>query len=112
MEKGTRVLQTQDPVQQLAVYLVGFHASEDGPSHQMTAHHFYLPINQNLTQCALFDGNSAEANLTGVELHYFKEVVQRPSARRATILASAQLRNSFQNSHGTRLTGCGRTRSL
>ena len=67
MEKGARMLQTQDPVQQLAVYLVGFHAYKDDPSHQMTAHHFCRPINQDLTQCALFDGNSAEANLTGVE---------------------------------------------
>jgi hypothetical protein len=67
MEQGARALQTQDPVRQLAVYLVGFHADKDDPSRQMTAHHFCRPVNQDLTQCALFDGNSAEANLTGVE---------------------------------------------
>ena len=67
MEQGARVLQPQGPVQQLAVYLVGFHAYKDEPSRQMTAHHFCRPVNQDLTQCALFDGNSAEANLTGVE---------------------------------------------
>src|SRR4051794_7331464 len=67
MEQGARALQTQDPVRQLAVYLVGFHADKNDPSHQMTAHHFCRPVSQDLTQCALFDGNSAEANLTGVE---------------------------------------------
>ena len=67
MEQGARVLQPQDPVRELSVYLVGFHTYKDDPSHQMTAHHFCRPVNQDLTQCALFDGNSAEANLTGVE---------------------------------------------
>lgn len=67
MEQGAKILQTQDPVKQLGVYLVGFHAYKDDPSHQMTAHHFCRLINQDLTQCALFDGNSTEANLTGVE---------------------------------------------
>lgn len=67
MERSARALQVQDPVQKLAVYLVGFHALKDDPSSQMTAHHFCHSITQELAQCVLFDGNAPNANLNGIE---------------------------------------------
>jgi hypothetical protein len=67
MEQTAQLLQSQAPVQQLGVYLVGFHALKDEPSSQMTAHHFCHSVTQEFAQCALFDGNTAEANLTGIE---------------------------------------------
>ena len=51
----------------LDVYLVGFHPMRDDPAKQMEAHHFCRVVNEELMQCALFDGNTRTANLTGIE---------------------------------------------
>lgn len=49
------------------VYMVGFHPMKSNPSQQMEAHHFCRQVNEDFAQCALFDGNTAEANLNGIE---------------------------------------------
>ncbi|UAB84404.1 OBAP family protein [Zunongwangia sp. SCSIO 43204] len=49
------------------IYLVGFHPMKEEPSHQMEAHHFCTQINEDFAQCALFDGNTEDAKLTGIE---------------------------------------------
>jgi hypothetical protein len=60
-------LQRDAPVTNLDVYLVGFHPMRDDPAKQMEAHHFCRVVNEDLMQCALFDGNTRTANLTGTE---------------------------------------------
>lgn len=67
LEAGAAALQTDAPADALDVYLVGFHPMKDDPSHQMEAHHFCRQVNADFMQCALFDGNTAEANLNGIE---------------------------------------------
>ena len=37
------------------------------PAHQFEAHHFCRQVNEDFMQCALYDGNTADANLTGIE---------------------------------------------
>jgi hypothetical protein len=64
---GAALLQTDAPPDALDIYIVGFHPSKDNPEHQVEAHHFCRQINEDLAQCALFDGNSATASLTGIE---------------------------------------------
>jgi hypothetical protein len=49
------------------VYLVGFHPMKEDPGHQMEAHHFCRQVNEDFAQCALFDGNTRDANLNGIE---------------------------------------------
>ena len=49
------------------VYLVGFHPMEDSPDPQMEAHHFCRQVNQDFAQCTLFDSNSGNANLIGID---------------------------------------------
>lgn len=49
------------------MHIVGFHPMKDDPHLQMEAHHFCRQVNEDFAQCALFDGNGPEANLTGVE---------------------------------------------
>lgn len=60
-------IQRDAPVANMDVYLVGFHPMKDDPNRQMEAHHFCHVVNEELLQCALFDGNTRDANLTGVE---------------------------------------------
>lgn len=67
LKSGAALLQTDAPVSGMDVYLVGFHAMKDQPEHQMESHHFCRQVNEDFAQCALFDGNTAQANLTGIE---------------------------------------------
>lgn len=67
LEAGARVLQTDAPPDALDTYLPGFHPIKDDPAHQMEAHHFCRQVNADFMQCALFDGNGADANLNGIE---------------------------------------------
>ncbi|SHF70093.1 Protein of unknown function [Modicisalibacter ilicicola DSM 19980] len=67
LETGADALQTRAPLEPMNVYLVGFHPMKNAPSHQMEAHHFCTQKNEDFAQCALFDGNTAQANLNGIE---------------------------------------------
>ncbi len=67
LEKGAALLQGQAPLNAMDVYLVGFHPLKNEPSHQMEAHHFCHQVNEDFAQCALFDGNTDNANLNGIE---------------------------------------------
>lgn len=67
LEAGAKAAQANTPVGQMEIYLVGFHPLKDDPSHQTEAHHFCRQVNEDFAQCVLFDGNSREANLNGIE---------------------------------------------
>ncbi|MGZ5051624.1 MAG: OBAP family protein [Methylobacter sp.] len=67
LEVGAAVLQANSPLKALDIYLDGFHASKSDPAHQMEAHHFCHQVNEDFAQCALFDGNTRQANLIGIE---------------------------------------------
>lgn len=67
LEKGSALIQETDPLKGFDLYVVGFHAAKDDPSMQMEAHHFCKQVNGEFLQCVLFDGNSEDANLIGVE---------------------------------------------
>lgn len=67
LEAGAKAAQANTPVGRLDIHLVGFHPIKADPAHQMEAHHFCRQVNEDFAQCALFDGNTAEANLNGIE---------------------------------------------
>lgn len=67
LKAGSAALQKNSPLNGMDVYLVGFHPMKDDPGHQMEAHHFCRQVNEDFAQCALFDGNTREANLNGIE---------------------------------------------
>jgi hypothetical protein len=67
LETGASLLQAKAPVEKIAMYLDGFHVAKDDPTMQMEAHHYCNQVNEDFAQCVLFDGNTAEARLTGVE---------------------------------------------
>jgi hypothetical protein len=67
LESGANLMQAKAPVEKIAMYLNGFHVSKDDPEMQMEAHHYCNQVNEELAQCVLFDGNTAEARLTGIE---------------------------------------------
>jgi hypothetical protein len=67
LEAGAKVLQGKAPLAKFDVYLNGFHPMKDHPEMQVEAHHFCHQVNEDMAQCALFDGNTAQANLNGIE---------------------------------------------
>lgn len=67
LKTGAKVLQRDSPLDPMNVYLSGFHPMKTAPEHQMEAHHFCRQVNEDFAQCALFDGNTREANLNGIE---------------------------------------------
>jgi hypothetical protein len=67
LEMGATAMQRDAPTDALDIYLVGFHPMRDDPQYQFEAHHFCQQVNEDLAQCALYDGNTAEANLNGIE---------------------------------------------
>ena len=67
LETGANLLQAKAPVEAIAMYLNGFHVSKDDPTMQMEAHHYCNQANEDLAQCVLFDGNTAEARMMGIE---------------------------------------------
>jgi hypothetical protein len=67
LESGANTLQSKAPVEQIAMYLNGFHAAKDDPSIVMESDHYCNQVNQDFAQCVLFDGNGKDARLHGVE---------------------------------------------
>jgi len=67
LETGAAALQSNAPLGNMDIYLVGFHPMKNDPSHQMEAHHFCHQVNEDFAQCVLFDGNTADSNLNGIE---------------------------------------------
>lgn len=67
LEAGAALLQRDAPPGQLQVYVVGFHPMAQNPQVQFEAHHFCRQVNQDFMHCALYDGNTEDANLTGIE---------------------------------------------
>jgi hypothetical protein len=67
LEAGAKVLQGNAPLAGFDIYLNGFHPMKDHPEMQVEAHHFCRQVNEDLAQCALFDGNTRTANLNGIE---------------------------------------------
>jgi hypothetical protein len=56
-----------EPLKGFDVYVVGFHCARDDPQMQMEAHHFCRVVNDDFLQCVIFDGNTRDANLIGIE---------------------------------------------
>jgi hypothetical protein len=56
-----------EPIRQIGVYLDGFHVMKQAPNLFLEAHHYCAAKSEDLLQCALFDGNTSDANLVGIE---------------------------------------------
>ena len=67
LEQGAHLLQEMTPLRGFDVYVVGFHCGKDEPDMQMEAHHYCRVVNEDFLQCVIFDGNTKQANLIGVE---------------------------------------------
>lgn len=67
LEAGAATLQAKPPIEAINAYLDGFHFYNGHPDVQMEAHHYCSILNEDVIQCLVFDGNTKEAKLMGVE---------------------------------------------
>jgi len=64
---GADIIQRKSPVSAIDMYLNGFHFYADDMGRQIEAHHFCHQINEEFFQCVIYDGNSDDARLIGIE---------------------------------------------
>ena len=67
LSAGAALLQDKPPIDALDAYLNGFHFYNGRPQAQMEAHHYCAIVNDELIQCVIYDGNTHDARLMGVE---------------------------------------------
>jgi hypothetical protein len=67
LEAGAALIQDTTPLKDFDIYVAGLHCAKDEPEMQMEAHHYCRQVNQDLLQCTIFDGNTIDANLIGIE---------------------------------------------
>lgn len=77
LETGAAALQRDAPPETLNIYLVGFHPLKASPTDQFEAHHFCREVNADFMQCALYDGNTADAHLNGIEYIISERLFER-----------------------------------
>ena len=77
LEAGSMALQIRPPLRGFDVYLVGFHPKKDDPEHQWEAHHWCRQVNEDFAECVLFDGNTWDANLVGIEYIISERLFER-----------------------------------
>src|SRR5690606_10628876 len=67
LETGAALIQDRTPVDQVAMHLVGFHPARTDPSLQMESHHYCDQVDEDFAQCVLYDGDTEDARLHGIE---------------------------------------------
>jgi hypothetical protein len=77
LEAGAELLQRKAPLGELDAYLDGFHFYDGNLQAQMEAHHYCGHVNEDVIQCVIFDGNTPEAKLMGVEYIVSRAVFEK-----------------------------------
>jgi hypothetical protein len=67
LEAGAAILQNKEPLEALNAYMNGFHFYNGNMKGQMEAHHYCALLNEDVTQCVIFDGNTKDSKIMGVE---------------------------------------------
>jgi hypothetical protein len=67
LQAGSDLLQAKGPLQSINAYMDGFHFYSGNMQGQMEAHHYCALLNEDVTQCVIYDANTRDARLMGVE---------------------------------------------
>ena len=67
LEAGAAMVQDKPPLDALNMYLDGFHFYADDMGHQVGARHYCAQLNEEFIQCVIYDGNTEDSKLVGVE---------------------------------------------
>lgn len=67
LDTGADALQSRPPIDAINAYLDGFHFYDGDKNGQMEAHHYVTVLNDDVMQAVIYDGNTRDAHLMGVE---------------------------------------------
>ncbi|WP_435926743.1 OBAP family protein [Dryocola sp. BD613] len=67
LETGAQIIQSRPPVEAISAYLDGFHFYNGDKNGQMEAHHYVTVLNDDVMQAVIYDSNTKDARLMGVE---------------------------------------------
>ncbi|CAI8838175.1 OBAP family protein [Kosakonia quasisacchari] len=67
LETGAALIQSRPPIEAISTYLDGFHFYNGDRKGQMEAHHYVTVLNNDVMQAVIYDGNTVNARLMGVE---------------------------------------------
>lgn len=67
LEAGAKLLQARAPLDAISTYLDGFHFHSGDMNAQVEAHHYVTVLNDDVMQAVIYDGNTQNAKLMGVE---------------------------------------------
>ncbi|MBV7403718.1 OBAP family protein [Enterobacter sp. ENT03] len=67
LDSGAGVMQSRPPIDAINTYLDGFHFYNGDQNGQMEAHHYVSVLNEDVMQAVIYDGNTRDAKLMGVE---------------------------------------------
>ncbi|ERN09339.1 hypothetical protein AMTRI_Chr01g109780 [Amborella trichopoda] len=67
LERGAQMLQSLKPVKQIQQHVCSFRLYSHDLTRQIRAHHYVARVNQDFLQCAVYDSDSSDARLIGVE---------------------------------------------
>lgn len=67
LNAGAELLQRKSPVRAISAYLDGFHFYNGNMNAQMEAHHYVTQLSDDLYQAIIYDGNTPDAKIMGVE---------------------------------------------
>lgn len=66
LESGAEVMQSRPPIEAISAYLDGFHFYNGDQNGQMEAHHYVTVLNEDVMQAVIYDGNTRDAKLMGL----------------------------------------------
>lgn len=67
LESGAELIQKKSPLSTINTYLDGFHFYNGNINAQMEAHHYVSQLNEDVHQAIIYDGNTKDARIMGVE---------------------------------------------
>jgi hypothetical protein len=67
LEAGAAAMQRMPPIAAINAYLDGFHFYSGRMEQQTEAHHYCAILNEDVIQCVIYDGNTKDAKLMGLE---------------------------------------------
>jgi len=74
------------PLGQMHLYLCAFHIVKKDPGRVIEAHHYCMPVGDEVHQCVIFDGNGKNARILGVEyISATNSTANCPTRRRSII---------------------------
>ncbi|MCQ4095913.1 OBAP family protein (plasmid) [Erwinia persicina] len=67
LSTGAGLVQARPPIAAINTYLDGFHFYSGDRNGQMEAHHYVTVLNDDVMQAVIYDGNTRDARLMGIE---------------------------------------------